>query len=592
MVTVKRIAQKTFTSPATVVRLAKALGYEGFEPLRAELVAKASYLNQHFRGVDANQPIAEDDDPFTVAAKVAALACETASDTLSLMDGVTLAQATDIIESARVTHISATSFPLLYAQDFQLKMRRIGRPVEVCTLVGEPLFTEGIVSDRDCAIAISYSGTTPSTLDVARMYKRRGIPLVAITSLGANPLREIADVTLSLTTRERLYSKVAGFASELSIRLVLDTFMHASSHGIWASTNAQRTVAEGMEPLMTVSHYEMPLALAMDHGGWYDRATIDKFVRLCKVLFDRYHNRVRRWILVNQINMVAHEGFNHLGVPTDETADPMSARYQALHNEMVACALATKYAHETYPELEIGVMEYANLAYPATCKPTDVLATYRRNQMEQMPADVLALGAYPGYALRFFEERGIEVVAEDGDLEILRDNTCDFLCFSYYLTQVCDEKSWATHEQGGWDTRANPELPANPWGWTIDPLGLRWTLNVYQDRYHKPLYIVENGCGYLEEPGEDGVVHDTYRIEYFRDHIAQVREAIADGVDVRDYFAWGAMDIVSASSCEMSKRYGFVYVDQDDWGRGTGTRVPKESFAWMHRVIETNGEEL
>ena len=351
-------------------------------------------------------------------------------------------------------------------------------------------------------------------------------------------------------------------------------------------------VAEGMEPLMTVSHYEMPLALAMDHGGWYDRATIDKFVRLCKVLFDRYHNRVRRWILVNQINMVAHEGFNHLGVPTDETADPMSARYQALHNEMVACALATKYAHETYPELEIGVMEYANLAYPATCKPTDVLATYRRNQMEQMPADVLALGAYPGYALRFFEERGIEVVAEDGDLEILRDNTCDFLCFSYYLTQVCDEKSWATHEQGGWDTRANPELPANPWGWTIDPLGLRWTLNVYQDRYHKPLYIVENGCGYLEEPGEDGVVHDTYRIEYFRDHIAQVREAIADGVDVRGYFAWGAMDIVSASSCEMSKRYGFVYVDQDDWGRGTGTRVPKESFAWMHRVIETNGEEL
>ena len=223
MVTVKRIAQETFTSPATVVRLAKALGYEGFEPLRAELVVEASYLNQHFRGVDANQPIAEDDDPLTVAAKVAALARETASDTLSLMDGVTLAQATDIIESARVTHISATSFPLLYAQDFQLKMRRIGRPVEVCTLVGEPLFTEGIVSDRDCAIAISYSGTTPSTLDVARMYKRRGIPLVAITSLGANPLREIADVTLSLTTRERLYSKVAGFASELSIRLVLDT---------------------------------------------------------------------------------------------------------------------------------------------------------------------------------------------------------------------------------------------------------------------------------------------------------------------------------------------------------------------------------
>lgn len=222
-VTVKRIAQEAFTSPATVVRLAKALGYESFEPLRAELVAEANYLYQHFRGVDANQPFVRGDDPLTVAAKVAALARETVSDTLSLMDGSALAQATDIIESARVTHITATSFPLLYAQDFQLKMRRLGKPVEVCALVGEPLFTERIVSDGDCAIAISYSGTTPSTLDVARMYKRCGIPLIAITSLGANPLRELADVTLPLTTRERLYSKVAGFTSELSIKLVLDT---------------------------------------------------------------------------------------------------------------------------------------------------------------------------------------------------------------------------------------------------------------------------------------------------------------------------------------------------------------------------------
>lgn len=222
-VTVKRIAQETFTSPATVVRLSKTLGYEGFEPLRAELVAEAAYLNQHFREADANRPIAEGDDPLTVAAKVAALARETASDTLSLMDGTALARATDIVESARVIHVAATSFPLLYAQDLQLKMRRLGKMVEVCTLVGEPLFTEGVISDGDCAIAISYSGTTPSTLDVARMYKGRDIPLIAVTSLGANPLRQLADVTLSLTTRERLYSKVAGFTSELSVKLVLDT---------------------------------------------------------------------------------------------------------------------------------------------------------------------------------------------------------------------------------------------------------------------------------------------------------------------------------------------------------------------------------
>lgn len=351
-------------------------------------------------------------------------------------------------------------------------------------------------------------------------------------------------------------------------------------------------IAQGMEPFLTVSHYEMPLALAMDHGGWHDRATIDKFVCYCRVLFDRYHDRVRHWVLVNQINMVAHEGFNHLGVPTDETNDPLSARYQALHNEMVACALASAYAHATYPDLRIGVMLYADLAYPATAAPNDVMATYRRNQMELMPADVLVQGAYPGYALRFFEERGITVVVEDGDLEALAAHTADFVSFSYYLTQVCDAQSVANGEQGNGDTYQNPLLEANPWGWAIDPVGLRWTLNVLWDRYHKPLYIVENGCGYLEEPGEDGIVHDPYRVRFFRDHIAQVREALADGVDVRGYFAWGAMDIVSASSCEMSKRYGFIHVDQDDWGDGTGKRTPKESFAWMRRVVRSNGSDL
>ena len=351
-------------------------------------------------------------------------------------------------------------------------------------------------------------------------------------------------------------------------------------------------LAQGMEPFLTVSHYEMPLALAMEHGGWHDRATIDRFVRLCQVLFDRLGDRVTHWILVNQINMVAHEGFNHLGVPTDETDDPTSARYQALHNEMVACALATADAHEHHPPLRIGVMEYANLAYPATTAPADVLATYRRNQMEQLPADVLTQGRYPGYALRFFEERGIAVTAEPGDLEALAAHTADFVCFSYYLTQLCSAQSVAAGEQGNGDTFQNPLLEANPWGWAIDPMGLRWTLNVYQDRYHKPLYIVENGCGYLEEPGEDGIVHDPYRVRFFRDHIAAAREAIADGVDLRGFFAWGAMDIVSASSCEMSKRYGFIHVDQDDYGHGSGRRTPKESYAWMQRVVASNGAEL
>lgn len=350
-------------------------------------------------------------------------------------------------------------------------------------------------------------------------------------------------------------------------------------------------IANGMEPVMTVSHYEMPLDLALRYGGWHSRRTIELFNRYCRVLLDRFHARVKRWILVNQINMVAHEGFNHLGVPLDQTSDPISARYQALHHEMVACAQVTRYAHQAYPGLEVGVMLYADLAYPASPRPADVLATLRRNQMELMPADVLLRGAYPGYARRFFTDRGIAVQAEPGDKDVLAQGTADFLSFSYYLTEVCDAAS-AQAEQGNGDTYRNPYLDANPWGWSIDPTGLRYTLNVFWDRYQKPLYVVENGCGYYDEPGPDGMVHDPYRIRYLRDHIRALKEAVADGVDVRGYFAWAPLDIVSASSCEMSKRYGFIYVDQDDAGQGSGRRVPKESYAWYQQVVRSHGEDL
>jgi len=222
-ITTKKIARATFTSPAAVVRFAQRLGYDGFESLRRELARESVYLNQHFRGVDPNQPLSEGDSMMTVAAKVSALARETATDTLMLMDEATLAHAIELMEGARTIHLAAVSFPLLYAQDFQLKMRRIGKPVMAVTVPGEQLFAEQLVTSEDCALVISYSGTTPATLDLARMYHRCGIPIITVTSMGTNPLRELATVTLTLTTRERLYSKVAGFTSELSIKLTLDT---------------------------------------------------------------------------------------------------------------------------------------------------------------------------------------------------------------------------------------------------------------------------------------------------------------------------------------------------------------------------------
>lgn len=346
-------------------------------------------------------------------------------------------------------------------------------------------------------------------------------------------------------------------------------------------------LANGMVPMLTLSHYEMPLNLAMKYNGWLSRKMIVNFERYAKVVFDRYHEKVKCWILVNQINMIVHESYNHLGVAQDVNQDPISSKYQALHNEMVACAKITKYVHEHYEDVQIGVMEYGDIAYPATCEPKDVLATLKRNQMEYFPADVLLRGRYPGYAFHFFEEHNIKVTFFEGDEEALK-HTADFFSFSYYYSRVCDEASY--QENGG--SYRNPNLPQNQWGWTIDPVGLRIILNEYFDRYQKPIYIVENGCGYYDEIASDGKVYDEYRCNYFKEHIEQIKLAIKDGVDVRGYFAWAPLDIVSASSCEMSKRYGFIYVDIDDFGKGSKKRFPKESYVWYKKVVASNGEAL
>lgn len=342
----------------------------------------------------------------------------------------------------------------------------------------------------------------------------------------------------------------------------------------------------GMEPMITISHYEMPLSLTSNYKGWYSREVIDFFVKYCEVLFDRYAGKVKYWIIVNQINLIGHESFNHLGVAEDLVDDLQSAKYQAVHNEMVACARATAYAHKNYPEMEIGMMLCGGPAYAATCKPEDQLATLKHNQMEYFYSDVLLRGKYPGYAFRFFEDRNIYVEFGENDEEDLK-NTADFFSFSYYYTRIVTKESF----ENGNEALRNKELPANPWGWTIDPIGLRILLNEFWDRYQKPIYITENGVGYYDKL-EDGQIHDPYRVEYYRDHIQQMKEAIKDGVDLRGYYAWGPIDIVSCSSSEMSKRYGFIYVDLDDYGKGTGKRIKKDSYDWYKKVIETNGEDL
>ncbi len=347
-------------------------------------------------------------------------------------------------------------------------------------------------------------------------------------------------------------------------------------------------IANGMEPMITVSHYEMPLNLTISYTGWYSRELIDFFTRYCEVLFERYKGRVRKWIIVNQINLIFHESFNHLGVASDKVDNLMEAKYQAVHNEMVACAIATKRAHEIDPENEIGMMFCSNLTYPASTSPEDNFWNLRHNQMEMLYGDVMVRGVYPGYALRYFEDKGYNIEITEEDEKALKEGTVDFVSLSYYYTRL----SGTVFLEDGLGQIPNPALKTSDWGWAIDPVGLRYALNVYWDRYQKPIYITENGLGAYDKVEADGSIHDPYRVEYLKAHIEQMKEAIHDGVDLRGYYPWGPIDIISCSSSEMEKRYGFIYVDYDNYGNGTGRRSIKDSYWWYKKVIETNGEEL
>jgi 6-phospho-beta-glucosidase len=340
----------------------------------------------------------------------------------------------------------------------------------------------------------------------------------------------------------------------------------------------------GMEPLITISHYEMPVNIPLTYQGWYNRKTIEFFVKFCNTLFERYQGKVRYWILVNQMNLIDFESFNHLGVPSDMVENLQEAKYQAVHNELVACGIAIKNAKAIDPNFQMGMMSYYGNAFAATGDSKDVLAAVKQNQLQYFISDVLVRGYYPTYMSRFFAENNITIDFAKGDEEALR-NTVDFVTFSYYYTMnisADSDKAYSNHFIKS----------HNEWGWGSDPVGLRIALNQYYERYQKPIMITENGMGFYENVNKDGTIHDDYRINYYREHIVQLKEAIKDGVDLIGYYPWGPIDLVSCSSSEMSKRYGFIYVDLDDYGKGSGKRYKKDSYEWYKKVIESNGETL
>lgn len=344
----------------------------------------------------------------------------------------------------------------------------------------------------------------------------------------------------------------------------------------------------GIEPIITMLHYETPVHLTLHYGGWKNKAVIEMFERYGKVLLDRFGDRVKYWIVINQINMIQIEPFLSLGICKDQYDPIEEAEYQAVHNQMVASAKIQKYAKTLSYDLQMGTMVADGTVYPYSCRPDDVILAMQHNRMQYLFTDVQLRGEYPKYALNYFRENEYHLEITEEEKQLLKENTMDYMAISYYFSQMVDSTKNVNKPDS---TTVNPHLEANPWGWNVDPQGLYNTLSQYWDRYQKPIIIAENGFGMYDKL-EDGTVHDDYRISYLGSHIEQVGRAIYDGADVIAYCAWGPIDIVSCSSQQMSKRYGFIYVDLDDEGQGSGERIRKDSFHWYKQVIATNGAEI
>lgn len=350
----------------------------------------------------------------------------------------------------------------------------------------------------------------------------------------------------------------------------------------------------GMKVFATMLHYGIPVNLVTKYGGWKSRKTIDFFEVYARTLFERLGDLVDYWLPFNEINCNRFNPYNGCAVIEDQEENYNQSIFQAGHNQFVANARAIKAAKEILGEPMIGGMIARFTTYPATCKPEDVMQSILdENYKNYFYTDVLARGKYPSYTKRMFDELGITIEVAPGDLELLAENKVNFLSFSYYMSMITSVSPDYEITSGNLlSGMKNPYLETSDWGWQIDPIGLRISLNEMYDRYQLPLFIAENGLGAYDQVEEDGATHDPYRIDYLEKHLQQMSEAIADGVELLGYTMWGIIDIISCGTIEMSKRYGVIYVDSDDAGNGTLERSKKDSFHWYKEVISTNGESL
>ncbi|MDS0528405.1 6-phospho-beta-glucosidase [Clostridium sp. SHJSY1] len=357
----------------------------------------------------------------------------------------------------------------------------------------------------------------------------------------------------------------------------------------------------GIEPVITLSHFEMPYHLAKEYGGWRNRRVIEFFVRYATTVMERYKNKVKYWMTFNEINNQKNItnplfGWTCSGVLYKEGENPEEVMYQVVHHELVASALVVKKGHEINPDFQIGCMCSFVPIYPFSCNPNDMMLSVEAMHDRYFFADVHCRGHYPSYALKEWERKGYNIKIESDDTQILTEGTVDYLGFSYYMSDAVKSGVNELDKDsivGSNSSIKNPFVKASDWGWQIDPVGIRYSLNLLYERYELPLFIVENGFGAIDVKELDGSCNDDYRIDYLRSHIIEMEKAIElDGVNLIGYTPWGCIDCVSFTTGEMKKRYGFIYVDKDNEGNGTLGRSKKKSFEWYKKVISSNGEEL
>lgn len=480
------------------------------------------------------------------------------------------------------------TFPKSFPKDFLWGGATAANQVEGAWRIdGKGLSTAEVVKKADDRRQVSMSDVTAETLKVA----------LADTTDVAYPKRRGIDFYHHYQEDIALFAEMGFKVYRFSI-----AWSRIFPNGEDAQPNAaglafyDRVLAElakyNIQPLITLSHYEMPIALTQKYNGWAGRETIAAFNRFTETVFQRYQGKVPYWLTFNEIN-TGTWGFHETGAIDKHLSEKeqLQIRYQSLHHQFVASARATQQLHEIDPQAKIGAMLARMQTYPGTPNPIDVRAAQLEDQKNLFFTDVQARGEYPEYMNRYFAENGITIEMANEDQALLAAYPVDFISFSYYMTNVTQHDQSADSMGNMVVGGRNPYLEESDWGWQIDPIGLRITLNAMWDRYRKPLFVVENGLGALDKL-EGGRVHDQYRIDYLRQHIEPMKEAIADGVHLMGYTMWGPIDLISFSTSEMSKRYGFIYVDQDDDGNGTLKRIKKDSFDWYRKVIATNGEDL